>query len=244
MSRGVKTLESIVADVRLETGRSPSRNYGQDEYDAIKHLIVREQERLYWDHDWPFLRIQRDIVLQAGDRYYDWPADMNYERLSGIYVIWGNERMALERGITAAEYNVYNSDDDQRADPAEKWDIIMPGAAGSTAAAGEQAEIWPIPSQTGTIVRIEGFAKLQPFTADNDVCTLDSTLLTLFPAAEMLARDQKADAQAKLTAANRIYSRMRGLGQKRTPYNSFSMAGADPNPRYPRAAKIIFIAGS
>lgn len=242
--RGVKTLEAIIADTRLESGRSADRNYGQDEYDAIKRLLQREQERLYWDYNWPFLRVQRSIVLAAGQRYYDAPEDLNFARIVSIEVFWGNNWQPLERGITPEDYNYFNSDADVRSDPAEKWDMILTGAEGDTEAAGEQLEIFPIPATAGEL-RLVGFANLQPFIADNDVCTLDPTLLSLFASAELLARDQRADAQAKLTAANRLYAKMRGASDRRTPSNKFSMAGGgDCNSRrYYNGSKIIVVSG-
>lgn len=246
MPRGVTTLEAIVADVRLETGRSSDRNFGQDEYGAIKNLVQREQERLYWDHDWPFLKVHRDISLQAGSRYYDAPVDLNFERILGVYSQDGTTWLEMERFINANDYNVYDSDNDQRSDPALKWDILLTSAVltdGGPRAASEQIEIWPLPQTTGKIVRLEGIAKAAVFVSDDDVCTIDNTLLTLFCAAELLARDQRADAPAKLQAANRLYAKMRGSGDARTMGNSFSMAGNTQEKSLYGAKKIIVIAG-
>lgn len=244
MSRGVKTLEALVADVRMETNRSPSRNFGQDEYAAIAALIRREQDRLYWDHNWPFLQISRNITIAAGQHFYNAPSDLNFERITAIYSLFGGDWLPLHRGIGATEYNVYSSEDDERADPIEKWDIkidAVPVAPAAPAANTEQIEFWPLPSVAGT-VRAEGFAKLAPFTDDDHVCTLDSTLLTLFSSGELLIRDGKADAgQAKLAAANRLYNKQKGAGDRRTPNNSFSMAGQDDYPRARQGAKIIII---
>ena len=57
MTRGVTTLETMVKDLRLETRRSPNTNLGQDEYETLKRVLYRTQLFLYWDFDWPFLRV-------------------------------------------------------------------------------------------------------------------------------------------------------------------------------------------
>lgn len=239
--RGVTTLEAIVADIRMESGRSPDRNLGQDEYDSIAHLARREQERLYWDHDWPFLRVFRDLNLAAGSRYYDAPGDLNFERITNVQTKWGAIWTDLERGITMRQYSVWDSDNDIRSAPALKWDMVNTGTPQTTPTlTTEQIEIWPIPSFAAT-VRFSGFKGLGPFISDADPCTLDPTIITLYCAAELLARDGRADAQAKLTAANNLYAKMKGAGQRRTGRGAFSMSGREQTPAR-RPIRIIAVA--
>ena len=82
MTRGVTTLETMVRDLRLETRRSPDENIGLDEYETLKRLIYRTQLFLYWDFDWPFLKVRRDITLAEDQRYYDVPNDIDFERIT------------------------------------------------------------------------------------------------------------------------------------------------------------------
>lgn len=229
MARGITTLEQIVANIRMESHRSPDRNFGKDQYAAIAHLAKRVQYFLYWDHNWAFLKGSRTLTLNAGQQFYDAPLDMDFERIfrarTNTINIWHD----LERGIDVTEdYNSFDPDDDERQDPAYKWDILNTEATvGGSPVLDEQIEIWPLPATTGGIVKFRGILGLGPFVSDNDVCTLDNTLIELFAAAELLAGDERADASAKLSMANRLYARMRAGSARRTPVNSISMAGAE-----------------
>lgn len=221
MSREIKTLESIIADVRSETKRSRSRQYGIDEYDNIKYLVQREQRRLWWDHNWKFLKVRRDIALVAGERYYDVPEDLCAERIITSKIQFGSEWIDLTQGIGAEEYSIYDSDADSRADPAEKWDIIDAGA-------GEQIEIWPKPASAQT-ARFTGIKNLGEFISDDHTCTLDATLITLFAAAALKPDDEKI-----LAAANRLLTKMRGHEARISNGNFFSMGGSAEPARQPR----------
>lgn len=226
MPRGVTTLEQIVANIRYESHRSADRNFGKDQYPAIAHLARRVQYFLYWDHDWSFLKADRTLTLAAGQRFYDAPDDMNFERIARVRTNSLNIWHDLTRGIDVTEdYNSFDPDDDERQDPAYKWDIVNTESVGDNPSADEQIEIWPVPASAQT-VKFRGILNLGPFVSDNDVCTLDNTLIELFAAAELLAGDERADAQAKLAAANRLYAKMRAGSARRTPVNSISMAGA------------------
>lgn len=202
MPRGVTTLEALVEDLRLETGRSANVNFGQDEYASLVRLLQRTQGNLYWDYEWPFLKVRRDVDLEAGSRYYDFPSDMNFERIFKVRTKIGNVWEPLDKGISMDDYAIRDSDNDARQDPAIKWDIIDAGS-------GEQMEIWPIPASDDLVVRIDGFKKIGALVSDNDVCTLEPDLIVLFAAAKMLAREKSADAPEALAAANKLYNNLK-----------------------------------
>lgn len=226
MSRSIKTLESIVADVRYETRRTANRNFGIDEYDSIKYLVQREQRRLWWDYDWRFLRRRADLTLEAGERYYDVPEGLSMERITRALVLYGTEWVPLENGITMDDYNLYDSDNDVRSDPQMKWDIINIDG-------DDQIEVWPIPAAAGT-VRFTGIGALGDFVSDNDNCTLDATLITLFAAAKL-----KPDEESLLASANRLYDKMKGHLARKTPNNKMSMLPQEPPYRNGRKTVIV-----
>lgn len=217
MTRGVTTLETMVRDLRLETRRSPDENIGLDEYDTLKRLLYRTQLFLYWDYDWPFLKIRRDITLAEDQRYYDFDNDMDFERITRIRTNGLGYWDKVTRGITMDHYDVYDSDNGDTADPVERWDIIDAGS-------GEQLEAWPMPASDGFKLRLEGFKKLGAFISDSDVCTLDDTLIVLFSAAHLLTGQDDKLAQKILTQANKIYLRMRG-GANRKEGGAIIMGG-------------------
>jgi hypothetical protein len=222
MARGVTTLKQMVEALRHETRRSPDPNLGQDEYAALKYLLRRTQYFLYWDYDWPFLKIRRDITLQTNDRYYDFEADMDFERIVRVRGNGIGQFTLIERGITMDDYNIYDSDNGQNAFPAQKWDIIDAGS-------GDQMEIWPMPSENGEVIRLEGFKKCGALIEDADVCTLDDTLIVLFASAHLLTGQDDKLAKAALDQGNKMYLRMRGGAERRE--GGFVVMGAKSTVR-------------
>jgi hypothetical protein len=83
----------------------------------------------------------------------------------------------------------------------------------------DQMEVWPVPAQAG-FLRVIGRRALKPLVDDTDVSTLDGTLLVLFVAADILARQKSEDARVKLTAAQRYLRNLarRQTANKRTPF--------------------------
>lgn len=208
MARGVTTLETMVKDLRLETRRSPDRSIGQDEYESLARLLYRIQFFLYWDFDWPFLKIRRDITMQQGSRYYDFPVDMDFERITRIRTNGLTEWQPVTRGITTDNYITYDSDNGDTAAPVLRWDIIDAGS-------GDQMEVWPLPDNNTEILRLEGFKKLGSFISDNDVCTLDDTLIVTLAAAHLLTGQDDRLAKTMLDQGNKLYLRMRGGATRR-----------------------------
>jgi hypothetical protein len=189
-----KQLNELVAQLRAETGRSQSVSVGVAELDNLKEMIRRTQEVLYDDYDWPFLRVERTVTLANGQRYYDFPSDLNYDRIVEIRYKYNNVYTPLERGIDFDDYSIFDSTADERSSPALKWDVRNTGST-------EQLEIWPIPNETNTII-FRGTKSLSSLVEENDRADLDDRLIVLFAAAEILARQKSSDAQAKLEQAN------------------------------------------
>jgi len=220
--RGVTTLEEMVEDLRLETRRSSDPAIGQDEEPALKRLLYRTQFFLYWDFDWPFMKVRRDITMQANERYYDVPSDMDFERIARVRTNGQTDWQKVERGITIDDYNIYDSDNGDTATPVQKWDMIDAGQ-------GDQIEFWPMPDNNTEILRFEGFKKLGNLVSNSDVCTLDDTLIVTLAAAHLLTGQDDKLAQTMLTQGNKLYLRMRG-GATRREGGYFIMGSKLPLP--------------
>ena len=89
----------------------------------------------------------------------------------------------------------------------------------------------PLPSDSGVVggslegnIRFTGIRFLRPFNADADRCDLDGDMIVLYAAAEILMRDRKDDAQAKLQAGTTLYMKLRGNQEKN---RSFNLNGGD-----------------
>lgn len=225
MARGI-ALGMLVDMVRSEARHSNNPALGQNVRPSLVQALQRTQETLYEDYDWPFLRVRQDKLTQAGERYYDLPSMINLDRVEKVETKWATEWRPVSHGIETSDYTTWDSDSDIRVDPVQKWDTFDTGTT-------VQLEFWPIPVTNGNIVRFTGIRKLKPLVADTDVCDLDGQMLVLYVAAELLAHQKQADAQAKLAAARALLSNFKArLRKKRQGAGRITLNG--PSDREPR----------
>ena len=81
----------------------------------------------------------------------------------------------------------------QSGDPVERWDVD----------GDNQFRIWPTPSTSNRFVRMVGMKVYTPLLDDDDVSSIDATAISLFTAAELLARAKAEDAPMKLQKAQK-----------------------------------------
>lgn len=206
MARGTQFLQ-LVTMLRDELGRSNSVAVGVDDLPSLKQTINRVYESLYDEYDWPHLRqVFPKITLGAGQRYYNLPAQLDYDRIEQAVVWYSGEPHQIIRGIGFEEYEGYDSEKGERSEPALRWDIRWTGAA-------EQLEIWPVPSSNDQKLQFTGITKFDRLVNDNDLCLLDDNLVVLFCAAELLARQKSQDARGKLEQAQQRLYRLKGRSQ-------------------------------
>ena len=218
----IKLLDNLRAEARLSL--NPAHN--AQVRDSQVKLLQRVQERLWDDFTWPHLRVERQIAGQAGQRYYETPADMDFDRIERIEFFTDGCWTPLEYGIDSSYYVAWNSELDQRTWPIRRWQFHE----------GVDLEMWPILDRNADATTFDGYLKftgirkLNPLVADNDRADLDDNLIVLYAAAEMLAGTGAKDAQFKLDQANTIYAKLRG---NLSPTRQFRMfgAGAQPRPR-------------
>lgn len=219
------TLEEIIEDVRLEAGRSSKVNLGISERPALISVINRVYEKLYADHDWPHLMIERYISLQAGQRYYDPPVDMDFERILRTEVKFGGSWQPIHRGITRDNLDASDSSlGTVREDPIRRWEIILPQSS-----AREQIEVWPLPATNGVNdFYLKGIKKFTKLVEDDDRCLLDNNVIALSAAGELLARTNKQDAAIKLREAKDINDTLKKRGMNQFPNRVNRNACHDP----------------
>ncbi len=193
MARGTQLLE-LISQLRAETGRSQDVSVGVDEVENLKVLLQRTQEILYDDYEWPHMRVERSITLSAGQRYYDLPSDLNFDRFVDVKYKYNNVYTQLERGISFDDFSIFDSNTDERSSPALKWDVRFTGTT-------EQLEVWPIPNDTESM-HFFGTKTLSDLIQESDRADLDDRLIVLFAASEVLARQKSGDARIKMEQAN------------------------------------------
>jgi hypothetical protein len=188
------TLQEVVQAVRAECGLSTNTSRGIDHLDNIKQLIRRHYTTLAEDFDWQHLEIRREApdsrkLLQAGSRYYNWPAALNPLKIEAAWVMWGNNWVPLDYGIGYREYNVQSSDLDMRCDPVLSWAFY----------GGEQFEVWPLPVSNGVAnvsneIAFKGQRKVEQLLQDTSRMDMDDILVSLRVSTEILAGQKKMEA--------------------------------------------------
>jgi hypothetical protein len=205
MARG-RTLLSLLDDLRSECRLSTNPAHNAQQRESQVRLLQRMQDWLYEDFPWPHLRVERQIVLQAGQRYYDLPDDIAMERIAHLEVRYAARWCPLESGIDPVQFAAIDSDGGQTGWPVRRWRIWE----------DDRIEVWPVPDQNGDAAALEGVAKvvgtrnLWPLVDDDHVCDLDDRMIVLYAAAELLAAAGGKDAKLKLDQATRRYDTLRG----------------------------------
>ena len=232
MARGT-TLGSLVTQLRLAARYDPAPALSLNMVPMMEQLLKDTQERLYDEFDWPFLRVRRDKIMAAGQRYYDIPDDMNLERIVAVDIRNNGKWLPVERGITLDHYNAFDSDADARTDPVLRWEIMDTGA-------GEQVEVWPIPASDGAQLRFTGFRKLTPLVEQADQADLDDQLIVLFAAGELLGGAKNPMAEAKFKQGSRRMAILQGRVTKRRD-NGFVLGGAPVDHSEDRTPRVAYV---
>jgi len=243
--RGIR-LDELVDRLRAEVGHSTNAQVGQNSYDYLVQVLSRTQRRLCEEYDWAHLKIKRDIPVQAGQRYYPTPDSLHYERITDVDFKDGSLWRPLIRGIDESLFSLHDSDRGHQNWPIQHWDVHenLDGPADTTGF----LEFWPVPnrsvSQFDGMVRLTGYMQAPELVHPNDKCVLDGSLLVLYAAAEICARQNQSDAQMKLTAAQQLMSRLQNQNSNKKKYVSFSPNAATKTKNPWRQRNIIGVARS
>ena len=214
MARGLQ-LQALLLKLKLELGRDVSSGQGTQEDTRFKHALKSAQEDLYENNDWEFLSIHRDETLVAGGRYYSFDADLSFESIDLAQVKVDGQWINVCSGIGANEYNLYDSDEDERTSQVYKWDSYE----------SDQFEVWPIPDSNTQTLRFYGTKALSAFDSNTDTADLDS-LLIIYKAAISISKDQ-----VELMKFTRKYEdRMHRLRAKQSKGCNFSMGNKPSVP--------------
>lgn len=203
---------TLYTDLRAEVRRSTTVSVGVDDLANLKRVVNHVYRTLYTDHEWPHLRkVFTKIPMAAGQRYYDFPADLEPDRVTEA-VAWSNNiAYPIERGIGFDEYGVLDPELNERQDPPQCWDNRFTGTS-------TQIEIWPLPATAYHSIQFKGYIKLGKLVNDTDKCWLDDELVLLFSAAEVLKADDADDADSKLQLAQgylqRLKANSKGAGKR------------------------------
>jgi hypothetical protein len=216
-------LSEMVYDLRAEVGHSLVAGQGTNMTETLKYQLKRTQYELYRAHDWPALIIDEQIAVTAGSRFLTDFTNIDKEQINKLWCEEGSQWIPIEYGIDPLQYSLYSSDNTVTGFPIRRYryDELQ-----------SQLEIWPLPS-IDTVVLGRGQILLPPLLDDTDTSLLDGTLIVLFAAAHILARQQDEDAPVVLAKAQTyLTSVLKNQGsQKRY---TRSMGGRANGGRRPR----------
>lgn len=225
MPTGVQLTE-LISDLRHECGHSATVAHGVNSRDQLAYILKRTQRLLADEHDWPALVAYRNVSLLDGVRYYAYPSGLNFERIGDVWVKETTVWTRLCYGIGPEHLSEYDSDDGFKTWPPRRWQHDTDTG---------QLEVWPVPDQAGTL-RLRGQRALGAFVADSDTCTLDSTLIVLTAAAEILGRQKNEDAPLKLQMAQRLLVRL--LARQRSDKTEPFVIGGDGDGHHTRPLRL------
>lgn len=191
----VDTLENLVEAVRSEAGHALTPSQGLNSEKTLKKLIARTEQELWVAFTWPTLMIRAQIDVQKGQFRVAYHDSLPYDQIREAYWCAKGSNHFVKMDYGFAE------------------DCIKPDGTNSTTSPTVQLweddgaddalfRIWPTPSSDG-VIRFRGQKPLNALVNDDDVCTLDPTLITLRVAAELLTRAKAEDAQTKMQSFQR-----------------------------------------
>lgn len=183
--------------LKEELDQSTNVGIGVDYRPMLMRAINRSYAILLSKYTWPHLRVVSDrIALQAGERFYDFPDNIDYERVTDVRVWWGDKPLQVERGVAVgSEYAAFDPEDDgERSDPVLKWDTQWKDTQ-------VQFEVWPVPASNAQQIQFTGITKTPRLVNDEDQCLLDDDMVVAFAAARILKKRKSPDADDALAEA-------------------------------------------
>lgn len=195
MARGI-ALGQLVHDLRMELRLSPEPSVGELMTPQLIYQLNNAQDELWMDYDWPHKRGAVDVSLREKERFYDFPEQIEMERVEEAFVKWDGWWIPITRGMDPTLYNARDSEECETDRPVLRWEAHN----------GDQFEVWPMPSANCDTIRFRGILNAPAMLALDDVCELDSNLLVKWAAWKMA---KASDRQTAEREAKRFYGVIR-----------------------------------
>jgi hypothetical protein len=219
--------------LRAETGTSLNPLQGIAAQQTLDLILDRQQRELWDAYNWRHLRIYRDVPLAVNQGTYNYPTDLPFEQIITVWCAESSSRWKpLLYGISISMVPPAGP---PRGAPS-RWDNVASVSVGGVTNPVGQLSVLPVPIAAGTL-RLEGQAAINPLVNDDDKCVIDSQLLVLFAAAEVLANQKSEGAQMKLTKAQ-LYLRRLLANQGADKRVNYNMGGSQRFGNDPDKARL------
>ncbi len=206
--------------LNAETGEEMDESISPARVAINNQLLNNQQAFLVNQHAYLLGKTRAQLQANAGQQYYNLPTGIDFDRLEKPeFTNVSNFRYRIGFGIGQEEYNLFRSDLGVTASPVMRWDLVNTNGQ-------LQIELWPIPSVAQTIM-LSGTLPLAPMVTDTDACVIDDLVLVLFTAAEILARKQAGDTQAKAAKAKAALDSLKASYP--SPFDHFNLMGREPS---------------
>jgi hypothetical protein len=187
--------------------------------DNTRYNRIINNQQLWLGSQHVFLvgKCRVEVALAAGTRYYSIPEstiDIDRMEKQQWVKLANGIRYPVKFGIGQQQYSAYNSETTE-FDPVRRFDFVDQSGT-------RKLEVWPLPQSVQTLL-LSGTLPITAMSSDSATCVIDDLLLVLFSAAEILARDKAADAQAKLAKAQALLMSLRGSQQSK--FEMFKVSG-------------------
>lgn len=211
----------LISDLRSELVRSVDPAVNPSDLPTLKRKLSRIYETLYDEYDWPFLNITTErMTLNEGQRYYDFPDNIDFDKLDEEPAIWWNgQPHRIIRGIGFEQYATYDSENDDQSDPVQRWDVKYTDPVA-------QLEVWPVPASSSQAIQFKGKLKFAPLVDDADLCELDDHIVIGFAAAELLPKD--SNVQLVMSGIQQRLSRVKGRSKTASPRVRLGLGQVNP----------------
>jgi hypothetical protein len=191
----VDTLTNLVEAVRAEAGHALSPSQGLNSEATLKKLIISIEKQLWTAFTWPTLMILAQMPVQKDQYRVAYDAQMPYDQIREAY--WcaaGTDHfIKMDYGFDVNCIKV----DGTNSTTSQTVQLWQDDGSDDTL-----FRIWPTPATAG-FVRFRGMRPLNKMVNDDDLCTLDPTLISLRVAGELLTRAKAEDAQTKMQSFQR-----------------------------------------
>lgn len=194
-----RTLLGLRADIQVRLGFGMAGQSGVVNAPLIDSMLRSAQEQLYVQFDWAHLRSVQLRTTGQNQQFYDYPADCNVERITGIYLTWGGQMHELSEGID------YRDRSTQAAAIPQKYERR------------DQIELWPVP-QALYDLRIEYVKTLGAFTANSDRASLPSEIVYLHALANAKKHYRQPDADTYASQLDAVLARLKMRHRGQTVY--------------------------
>lgn len=197
-----RTLGELRAALRTRLGFSAAGAAAGVNQEIINNFLSEAQITLYWTHDWARLRKYSDVTIGLQETLVDYPSDCNPERIRAVSVLDNNIwTPPLPKGIDPALYT-YQSN---YARP-DRWEPY------------EQMEFWPAADQVYT-ARVFYVKNLLPFVVDEDVATIDDSLVFAVALADAKAHYRHPDAANYGSKSQALLSQLKAKNWGKTVFH-------------------------